>query len=336
MKVFLIGGTGLIGSSVAKNLISYHHEVTTMALPPVPLDADIPSEMTLILKNFMQITDLELMEHMKGFDVFVFAAGIDERVEGKPPVYDMYYNFNISALKRLLEICKRVQIQHAVIMGSYFSYFDRLWKDLQLSAIHPYIRSRVDQENMALGFSEAFRVSILELPYIFGIQKGREPVWTFLVKQIQKMKCFTFYPNGGTTMVTANQVGVITRHIIENQITGSIPIGYYEMSWKEMLSIMHKEMGIHRPILTAPKWIYRIVLRRIMKRYQKRNIESGLNLIELAEIMYRKAYLQKEDMQLIMKLGIPTDDIEEAIKESTKLSMEFLSNKSHFVSMKTE
>lgn len=36
MKVFLIGGTGLLGSECAKQLIDEGHEVTALALPPVP------------------------------------------------------------------------------------------------------------------------------------------------------------------------------------------------------------------------------------------------------------------------------------------------------------
>ena len=36
MKVFMIGGTGLLGSEAAKVLISRGHEVTAMALPPLP------------------------------------------------------------------------------------------------------------------------------------------------------------------------------------------------------------------------------------------------------------------------------------------------------------
>ena len=35
MKVFIIGGTGLLGSEAAKVLIERGHEVTAIALPPV-------------------------------------------------------------------------------------------------------------------------------------------------------------------------------------------------------------------------------------------------------------------------------------------------------------
>lgn len=45
MKVFMIGGTGLLGSEAAKVLIARGHEVTSLALPPVPEGCELPSEM---------------------------------------------------------------------------------------------------------------------------------------------------------------------------------------------------------------------------------------------------------------------------------------------------
>ena len=36
MKVFMIGGTGLLGSEAAKELIARGHEVESVALPPLP------------------------------------------------------------------------------------------------------------------------------------------------------------------------------------------------------------------------------------------------------------------------------------------------------------
>ena len=42
MKVFMIGGTGLLGSEAAKELIARGHEVTSIALPPLPQGAVLP------------------------------------------------------------------------------------------------------------------------------------------------------------------------------------------------------------------------------------------------------------------------------------------------------
>ncbi|MCC6868208.1 MAG: hypothetical protein IT522_05240 [Burkholderiales bacterium] len=98
-------------------------------------------------------------------------------------------------------------MRRAVVYGSYFAYFERLWPQMRFADKHPYIRSRRDQERMALSFaSDDFSVGVLELPYIFGTQPGRKPVWVFLVEAIRGMKGATLYPKGGTTMVTVRQV----------------------------------------------------------------------------------------------------------------------------------
>ena len=82
MKVFMIGGTGLLGSEAAKELIARGHEVTSIALPPLPAGAVLPPEMKIEYGNYLEMTDDEIRAHFKGCQGFVFAAGVDERVEG--------------------------------------------------------------------------------------------------------------------------------------------------------------------------------------------------------------------------------------------------------------
>ena len=183
MKVFMIGGTGLLGSEAAKELIARGHEVTSIALPPLPAGAVLPPEMKIEYGNYLEMTDEEIRAHFKGCQGFVFAAGVDERVEGPAPIYNLYKKYNIDPVKRLLKLAKECGVKHSVILGSYFSY-------------------------LAMSFAEnGFDVAVLELPYIFGTQPGRKPVWVFLVENIRSMKNATLWPKGGSTMVTVKQVG---------------------------------------------------------------------------------------------------------------------------------
>ena len=55
MKVFMIGGTGLLGSEAAKQLIERGHEVTSIALPPLPAGAVLPPEMKIEYGNYLGI-----------------------------------------------------------------------------------------------------------------------------------------------------------------------------------------------------------------------------------------------------------------------------------------
>ena len=335
MKIFMIGGTGLLGYESALRLVETGHQVVSLALPPKQKFLDIPPNMNIIYKNYIHLSDAKIEEMMKGCDAFVFAAGVDERIEGKPPVYEMYQKYNIDPLKRLLPIAKIAGISKVIIFGSYFSYFNRVWEDLHLYDKHPYIKSRINQAEFALSFdSKSMHVCVLELPYIFGVQKGRKPVWIFLVKQLLEMRFATFYPKGGTSMITVKQVSEVVRSILEKEISGNIPIGYYDLTWKEMLQIFHQEMGLKRPIITVPKWMYERKLKQIKKQFERDGIESGLDLNELSDIMSRNAFV--EDKSFIKTLDIPEDDIHNAIRESVKLSMEILRENKDAIGMKTE
>ena len=221
MKVFMIGGTGLLGSEAARELIARGHAVSSIALPPLPTGAVLPPEMKIEYGNYLEMSDDALRAHLTGCEGFVFAAGVDERVEGPAPIYDLYKKYNIDPVKRLLKLCRECGVRHAVILGSYFSYAAKKWPEKKLTEYHPYIRSRIDQEEAAMAFAgNDLDVSVLELPYIFGTQPGRRPVWVFLVENVMSMKKVTMYPKGGSTMVTVRQVGQAVAGALERSRGG--------------------------------------------------------------------------------------------------------------------
>ncbi len=337
MKVFMIGGTGLLGSEGAKELIRRGHTVSSIALPPIPEGAQLPPEMTLEFGNYLELSDDEIKRHFAGCEGFVFAAGVDERLEGPPPIYDMFKKYNIDPLRRLLTLAKASGVKHAVICGSYFAYFNRAWPDFHLAAENPYIRSRVDQAEMALSFADAsFDVAMLELPYIFGTQPGRKPVWVFLAEQIRGMKGATMYPRGGTTMVTVRQVGQCIAGALERNRGGkNYPVGYYNLTWREMLTIMHKHMGVpDKMIITIPDWMFRLGMHSVVKGQKKAGHEGGLNMIKFARTMCANAFIDKDT--IVNELGVQPDDIDAAIGESMKLCLEIMDGKTKAVDMKGE
>lgn len=329
MKVMLIGGTGLLGYETAKVLIKDHHEIISFALPPKPSNISIPKEMELIFKNYLELSDDELISYFDGCEGLVFAAGIDERVEGSAPIYDLYYQYNIKPLERILPLAKQAGVKSVVILGSYFSYFNRIWPDLKLATHHPYIRSRVDQEKLAFSYAnDNFNVAVVEIPYVFGVQPGREPVWTILLNELLKMKNKTYWTKGGTTMITARQAGeAIAGALLTNSGANSYPIGYYNMTWKEMLNIFHEALGKpNRKIITVPNFLYKLYAKRLVKKNIKNNIDTGLNLVEFADLQSKLQFIDKD--LAATKLGVTDDDIKAAIIESIKLSKEAIDKKS--------
>ncbi len=336
MKVFMIGGTGLLGSEAAKELIARGHQVSSLALPPLPAGAELPPEMELEFGNYLEMSDGELKKHLEGCEGFVFAAGVDERVEGPAPIYEMYRKYNIDPVTRLLGLCRECGVKHAVILGSYFSYAAKKWPEKELTRWHPYIRSRIDQEEAAMAFADDMDVAVLELPYIFGTQPGRKPVWVFLVENVMSMKKVTMYPRGGSTMVTVRQVGQAVAGALERNRGGNCyPIGYYNLTWVELLKIVHKYLGVpDKKIVTIPNWMYAIGGRKIMKEQATNGIEGGLHMVKFTDIMCSNLFIDKSEGCDF--LGVTEDDIDAAIGDSILLCREIIENNAQVIGMKGE
>lgn len=333
----MIGGTGLLGSEAAKLLIEQGHEVSSIALPPLPEGAVLPNEMKLTFGNYLEMSDEELKEAMKGCEGFIFAAGVDERVEGPAPIYDLYKKYNIDPVERLLTLAKECGVKHSVILGSYFSYAAKKWPEKELTKWHPYIRSRIDQENVAMSFaSDDFSVAVLELPYIFGTQPGRKPVWVFLVEMILNAKGATMYPPGGTAMVTVHQVAQAIAGALTKTVGGRCwPVGYYNMTWKQMLAIFHKYLCVpEKKIITIPKWMYALGSKSIVKEQEAKGIQGGLDMVKFADIMCSNLFIFKNEGAA--ELGVTEDDIDSAIGDSVLLCREIIVNKKDTLNMKGE
>lgn len=341
MKVFMIGGTGLLGCEAATTLIKRGHQVTSVALPPLPEGAPIPPEMEIIFGDINKKSDEEIEEMLKGADVFIFAAGVDERVEFPAPVMDYYYKFNIAPLERIFPLCKKAGVKRAVVLGSYFAYLNKIKPEMKLTERNPYMKSRMDQEKVCEdACDENFSACVLELPYIFGTQPGRKPVWTVLIEQIEFMDKWpvTMYPKGGTAMLTCRQVGQVIAGAAENKAghTGfeAIPIGMYNMTWPEFLEIVFDARGMHgRKVLTVAPWMMRIGMNKIVKDYKKRGIESGMDPMQLPDIMDYNLFIDKK---FCLELGVEEDDIKAAITDSIKVSQAAFDGKVKLLEMKGE
>lgn len=339
MNIFMIGGTGLLGCEAATTLIKQGHKVTSVALPPLPEGAPIPEEMEIMFGDINKKTDEEIEEMLKGKDVFIFAAGVDERVEFPAPVMDYYYKFNIAPLKRIFPLCKKVGVKRAVVLGSYFSYLVKSRPDMGLTQRNPYMKSRIMQEEVCESFcDDDFSCAVLELPYIFGTQPGRRPVWTILIEQIAFMDKwpFTMYPKGGTAMLTCRQVGqaIAGAATVDRKGFEAIPISMYNMKWDKMLDIVYKARGMEgRKILGVSPALMKMGMGKIVKDYAKRGIDSGMDPLQLPYIMDVDLFINNEYTKA---LGVEEDDIAAAITDSILVSQASFDGKVKLLEMKGE
>ena len=335
----MIGGTGLLGCEAAKQLIKHGHKVTSVALPPLPVGAPIPEEMEIVFGDINKRSDDEIREMLKGQDVFIFAAGVDERVEFPAPVMDYYYKFNIAPLKRIFPLCKKAGVKRAVVLGSYFAFLAKEMPEKDFVDRNPYFRSRLAQEKVCEdACDENFSAKVLELPYIFGTQPGRKPVWVILIEQIAFMDKlpFTMYPAGGTAMLTCRQVGEVICGAAEREVPGfeAFPIGMYNKTWKEFLSVVYAARGMNgRKIVSVAPWMMKMGMGKIIKDYKERGIDSGMDPLNLPDIMNINLFI---DRRYAEELGATEDDIQAAIFDSIKISEAAYNGKVKLLEMKGE
>ncbi len=340
MNIFMIGGTGLLGCEAATQLIKKGHKVTTVALPPLPEGAPIPEEMDIIFGDINKKSDEEIEEMLKGNDVFIYAAGVDERVEFPAPVMDYYNKFNIAPLKRIFPLCKKVGVKRAVVLGSYFAYLSKCRPDMRLTQKNPYFKSRMMQEEVcSAACDDNFSCAVLELPYIFGTQPGRKPVWVILIEQIKMMDSwpFTMYPKGGTAMLTCRQVGQAIAGAALSNKKGfeAIPISMYNMKWDKFLKIVYaaRGMGDDRKIVGVSPTMMKMGMIKVAADYKKRGIDSGMDPFNLPDIMDIDLFINNEYTKA---LGVEEDDIEAAITDSIKVSQASYDGTVQLLEMKGE
>lgn len=315
MNIFIVGGTGFLGYHTALEALRRGHTVTALGLPPVPQDDVFARDVRILLRDIEQASDDELRDWMTGHSALVFAAGLDDRSLLPKPSHPLFYQANVEVTRRVLNIAKQAGIRRAVILGSYFAHFNRQLPQLKLAERHPYIRSRVEQEQVCLDLSApGFDVMVLELPYIFGSMPARKPLWTPLIQYIERMNP-VFYMKGGSACVTAHTVaGAILGALQNGHGGGFYPISDENLTWTEMLTRLAHALGKQIRVITLPTWILSIASWGIWCSRALRGKEAGLNMKHFASLQTTEMFI---DPALARSaLGFPAGDLEQAFKET--------------------
>ena len=315
MNVLLLGGTGFLGYHAAHALINKGHKVKLLALPPAPAPNLFPADVQIDFGNFNTMTDDEVLAWMDGYDSLVHAAGVDDRVVPDAPSYPFFYEGNVAASERLYRLAKQAGVKQSVMLGSYFSYFAKTWKDVDLAANHPYIRSRVEQEERSLEVcGDAIRLVILELPYIFGSMPGRIPLWLPLIKYLNS-KLPLFYTAGGTICVSvANVAQAIVGGLERSDTHGAYVVGEENLTWKELLGKLTELLGKRKNVITVPNWIVKLGLNYVANQQKKAGKEAGLDPRKLLEIQARNTFVDPLPAQ--QALGFSGGKLDQALKDT--------------------
>ncbi len=315
MNIFIAGGTGFLGYHAIQECLVRGWQVTALGLPPAPPATLYPAGVRVVIQNLEETSDAGLRVLLRGHDALVFAAGLDDRFTPKKPAYPKFYKANVESLTRLLTLAKDAGVGRAVVLGSYFAHFNRLWPEFKLAERHPYIRSRVEQE-LATASILGLDGMVLELPYIFGTLPipGWKPLWTPLVRYLRSGRT-VYYMTGGTACISARVVGRAIAAAIENgEAGGCYPIGQENLTWSQMLTRLARADGRKIRVVTLPSRMVKVGLAGLWLAHEVEGKESGLNPLHFGALQTSETYLDPETS--LRALGYKLDDLDEAFGET--------------------
>lgn|SRR5690606_15745905 len=324
-SVFILGGTGFLGYFTVKELLKRGYEVSTVALPPMPTADLLPPEVECHLGNMHEMTDEQVLEMLQGKDMFVYAAGADERIVPEIPAAKFFYDENVLPTQRMARLARKAGVKKFVVYGSYFAHFAEKWEDLELRK-QAYPRTRLLQEQVAFLEGEGeMVVTSLRLPYIFGTMPGRDPLWTMFLPQVQG-KEFVPVLGGGTAMVTVQQVAEATIGALEYGKHGeAYAISDTNMKHQEFFQIIAEVLGQKDTVVqVVPKEQVKAAYEQIDKQEAANGREHGIHLALKAEMDDRDAYIDPEETMNILKYN--KADVRAAIYETIERCVKVYNN----------
>jgi dihydroflavonol-4-reductase len=236
MRILIIGGTGFLGYYASRELLRRGHRVDLLALPPAPPAGLFPKEVKVYLRDIGELSDRALQRMLSPYDAVVFAAGADDRNVPESPAYHFFYEANVRSTVRVTAAAVKAGVDKLVVLGSYFTYFDREWPHLELSKHHPYVLSRRQQIELGQGIAgDDMAFIVLELPYIFGSMPGKVPLWHPLVNYVRS-GVELVYTRGGSSMIAVEHVAEAIAGACERIKSNRVyQVGDRNVSWTEFL-----------------------------------------------------------------------------------------------------
>jgi hypothetical protein len=186
---------------------------------------------------------------------------------------------------------------------------------MRLAEIHPYIRSRVEQERALLGVP-GLESCVLELPYIFGSLQvpGWRPLWAPLVGYVRSSRTL-LYTRGGTACISARTVGRAVLAALDRGRPGqAYPIGGENLSWTQMLTRLAQADGREVRVKLLPTRLIDAAMKAVWLLHRIQGREGGLDLRRFAPLQTAETFLDPQ--ATAASLGYQPDDLDTALRET--------------------
>ncbi|WP_410809352.1 NAD-dependent epimerase/dehydratase family protein [Micromonospora sp. 067-2] len=285
MRILVVGGSGLIGAHVVDVLRERGHAATTVARtarPGVDHVLDVGSA-----------SADELRPLLAGQDGVVYATRTDEQRPLPRPIYPAFRRDNVEPVVRLFTAARQEGLTRGVVMGSYYTYVDRLHPQWRLPARHTYIRCRVEQarEGRAAAGPD-LPVAVLELPFVFGRAGDRLPNWAGPLDRWARSRTPLVAPAGGTAAASARSVAEIAVDALEQASGADIPVADENLTWNDMVGRIAEAVGRRRRVTRLPAAAVKASLRLGGALQALGGKESGIDPSHLADLLLAELFIE--------------------------------------------
>ena len=316
-KVLVIGGQGFIGFHLIHILKQRNYELV-IASRKAQHDAEFHG-FPVIHFDLAHFSDEAILSVLKDFQVVVFGGGADDRTMPKEDPKTFFYRENVVPCVKLATLGKQVQLEKLVILGSYFTYYNRTRPEWKMAERHPYVSSRVlQQEETIKAADNHVKVEILELPYIFGAAPNMIPLWKPLVKYINATP-WVFYTRGGTAMIGVEEVAKAIVGAIEYKGSNSIwQIGAENHTWSAMIDMFGSALGKKRKTVIIPTTMVRFFSWLTRLFFKITGKKSGLDIYHFISTQTEQTYLDSTASKRELQYG--QGDLKKSIEETVRAS----------------
>lgn len=343
MSVLVIGATGFIGSHLCEQL-------DKQSISCRALSRNIKKAKKLLKTHDIVQGDLarfDEIDHNKLFnniEQVIFAAGVDERVEIKGEAEDFFFYHNVTQCLQVLKQAKAHGVKRVVVLGSIFTYLNKVHPEIGLADHHLYIASRCKQQELALALNDNnFSVSVAEIPLVLGAGESGESPIAGLIDYCRFAKP-VFCTQGGINAISVSTLSeAIVKFTFLTDAPQTLPIVDENILWKTITETILKQLQKDKTRVFVIKDRFFNRLTRMGGYFQQLiGIQAGLNQRYVGDIVNQRFFIEANNSKTL--LGYKGGDMDLALAQtvdarckisiSTSLSKKYDQTKYHLQSFK--
>lgn len=280
MKAIVTGGTGFVGSHVARKLLEAGHEVKILHRKTSKLVALDGLKYTSAIG---ELFDLDVLtNHFEGCDwVFHVAAVADYWRADR----DWMFHVNVDGTENVFEAAQRAGVKRVIFTSSAAAVGlrdDGKPSDENVAfnlppQYFPYGYSKVLAERIARRFVDAGLEIVIVNPVVVMGEGDLNMISGSFVTQTVTYGRFTPITSGGVALVDVNDVArwqVLAAE--QGQVGERYILGTANYNYRELFNLIADTVGVSRPIILTPDFILPLVA-FINDRLRKLGIETPID-----------------------------------------------------------